>query len=174
MSLGLHSIPVERECPDGTCLYAAPTGVRGIASTATTVTISWEDVPKAFAYRVQVAPENNFVGDDVVSLTTQPPMAPKPLDIPDLDPGTTYHVRVSVIDRALNQQSEWSAPATHATKGPMELAVGTYNVHNPDDDWDERGPLVAADIVSEQLGVLGVQEVYRKSERSSLLGYVNT
>jgi endonuclease/exonuclease/phosphatase family metal-dependent hydrolase len=174
MSLGLHSIPVERECPDGTCLFAAPTGVHGIASTATTVEISWNDVPKAFAYRVQVAPENNFVGNDVVSLTTQPPATPKPLVVPNLDPGTNYHVRVSVIDRALNQQSQWSAPATHATKGAMELAVGTYNVHNPGDDWDERGPLVADGIVSEQLGVLGVQEVYRESERRSLLDHVNT
>lgn len=173
MSLGMHSIPVQRDCPDGTCPFVAPTGVRGIVSTATRLQIAWNDVPKAFAYRVQVAPRNNFVGEDVISVIKQEPATPKPLVIPNLDARTRYHVRVSVVDRALKQQSDWSTPATYVTKGPMRLSVGTYNVHNPGDDWGERGPLVADGIVSEKLGVLGVQEVYRRSERHSLLGYVN-
>lgn len=174
MSLGLHSIPVQRECPDGTCPLVAPSGVRGIASTATGMQVTWNDVPKAFAYRIQVSPQNNFVGDGVITLTKQEPATPKPLVIPQLDPRTTYHVRVSVIDRQSRQQSRWSAPVAYATKGPMQLSVGTYNVHNPGDDWGERGPLVADGIVGERLGIVGVQEVYRKSERRSLLGYVNT
>ena len=174
MSAGLHSIPVERDCPDDLCPFMAPTGVRGIVSTATDMQITWNDVPKASAYRIQVAPQNNFVGDHVISLTKHEPATQEPLVIPDLDPSTTYHVRVSVIDRALEQQSEWSVPAVYATKGPMRLSVGTYNVHNPGDDWDERGPLVAEGIVSEKLGILGVQEVYRPGERRSLLDYVNT
>jgi len=167
--------PSEPEpCPEGDCVFSAPTGVRGVISTATRLQVTWRDVPKAFAYRIQVAPENNFVGDDVISVTKQEPTGPKPLVLPNLDPSTTYHVRVSVIDRALKQQSDWSAPATYVTKGPMRVSVGTYNVHNPDGTWDERGPLVADGIVRQKLQVLGVQEVYRASERRSLLNYVNT
>jgi endonuclease/exonuclease/phosphatase family metal-dependent hydrolase len=174
LSFGLNSIPEDLPCPQGSCGFSAPTAVRGVASEANSLQISWNKVPKAFSYRVQVAPANNFIGDEVFTVLRRDPERPKPLVVSNLDPGMTYHIRVSVIGRAAEQKSEWSAPATYATKGPMELAVGTYNVHNPGDDWDERGPLVADDIVSEQLGILGVQEVYRESERSSLLGYVNT
>jgi endonuclease/exonuclease/phosphatase family metal-dependent hydrolase len=174
MSLGLQAIPAQQECPDDTCPLVAPSGVHGIVSNATAMQISWDDVPKAYAYRIQVAPQNNFVGDRVITFAKREPATPKPFVIPNLDAGTTYHVRVSAIDRAQQQQSEWSAPAVYATKGPMQLSVGTYNIHNPrDDDWDERGPAVAEQIVSEKLGVLGLQEVYRKWERRSLLGYVN-
>lgn len=174
LALGLYSIPPpERDCPQGTCAFAAPTAVRGVASASHWLQVTWNRVPKAFAYRIQVAPENNFLGDEVISFVRRDPNRPKLLAIPMLDPGRTYHIRVSVIDRALNQQSTWSAPATYATKGPMRLSVGTYNVHNPGDDWHERGPLVADGIVSEKLQLLGVQEVYRESERRSLLQYVN-
>lgn len=174
MSWGLHSIPVERECPEGTCPFAAPAEVRGVASTATRLQIAWNDVPKAPAYRIQIAPQNNFLGEDVITLTKRDPAKPEPLIIPNLTPRTTYHVRVSVIDRALRQQSDWSAPARYFTKGPMRLSVGTYNVRNPDDTWHERGPLVADGIVSEKLRIVGIQEVYRAGERRSLLNYVNT
>ena len=133
LSFGLHSIPDERPCPQGSCDFSAPTAVRGVESSPHWLQISWKKVPKAFSYRVQVARENNFLGDEVMTVVKQDPERPKPLVIPKLDPGTTYHVRVSVIDRTLHQQSEWSAPATYATKGPMRLAVGTYNVHNPAD-----------------------------------------
>lgn len=177
LSLGLHPLLTEKEeqgCPEGDCPFSAPRDVRGVISTATRLQIVWKDVPKAFAYRIQVAPQNNFLSDNVVSVTKQEPTTPKPLIIPNLDPSTTYLVRVSVIDRALKQQSDWSMPATYVTKGPMRLSVGTYNVRNPDDTWSTRGPLVADGIVSEKLKVLGVQEVYRRAERRSLLNYVNT
>ena len=175
LSFGLHSIPQQDlPCPQGTCTFAAPTDVRGVASAASSLQISWKKVPKAFSYRVQVAPANNFIGDEVFTVLRRDPSRPQPLVISNLDPGTIYHVRVSVVDRALKQQSEWSAPGTHPTKGPMELAVGTYNVHNPrDNDWDERRPLVADGIVSEKLQLLGVQEVYRENQRRSLLEYIN-
>jgi endonuclease/exonuclease/phosphatase family metal-dependent hydrolase len=174
MSLGLHAVTQQKDCPEGTCPVAAPTGVRGVVSTATAMQISWDDVPKAFAYRIQVAPQNNFLGDHVITVTKREPTTPKPLVIPKLDAGTTYHIRVSVVDRALTQQSRWSAPADYATKGPMSLAVGTYNVRNPlHDDWDERVPLVADGIVSEKLNVVGIQEVYRRWERRSLLDHLN-
>jgi endonuclease/exonuclease/phosphatase family metal-dependent hydrolase len=174
LSLGVHSIPPERDCPQGTCAFAAPTAVRGVASASNWLQLTWDRVPKAFAYRVQVAPENNFLGDEVITVVQQDPDRPELLAIPRLNPGRTYHIRVSVIDRASNQQSEWSAPTTYATKGPMRLSVGTYNVHNPrDNDWDERVPLVADGIVSEKLQLLGVQEVYRENQRRNLLQYVN-
>ena len=173
LSFGLHSIPDDRPCPQGSCAFSAPTAVRGVASAPNWLQISWKKVPKAFSYRVQVARENNFLDDEVITVLKKDPERPKPLVIPRLDPGTTYHVRVSVIDRTLDQQSEWSAPATYATKGPMQLAVGTYNVRNPADSWDERGPRVAAGIVGEELHVLGVQEVYRPWHRRSLLDLVN-
>ncbi|HJR89790.1 MAG TPA: endonuclease/exonuclease/phosphatase family protein [Aeromicrobium sp.] len=173
LSLALHSIPDERACPQGPCAFSAPTAVRGVASAPNWLQVSWNRVPKASSYRVQVAPANNFVGDEVITVLTPDPERPKPLVIPNLDPGTTYHVRVSVVGRSSDQQSEWSAPATYMTKGPMQLAVGTYNIHNPGDDWDERGPFVAAGILGEKLHVLGVQEVYRADERRSLLDLVN-
>ncbi len=173
LSFGLHSVPEDRPCPQGACAFSAPTAVRGVASAANSLQISWKKVPKAFAYRVQVVPANNFISDEVFTALRRDPARPKPLVISNLDPGTTYHVRVSVIDRASHQQSEWSAPATSPTKGPMELAVGTYNVRNPDDSWDERGPLVAANILGENLHVLGVQEVYQRQDRRSLLELVN-
>ncbi len=175
LSFGLNSIPEDRPCPQGTCAYSAPTDVRGVSSGANSLRIWWKKVPKAFSYRVQVAPANNFIGDEVFTALRRDPVHPEPLVISNLDPGTAYHIRVSVIDRASKQQSEWSAPATYATKGPMELAVGTYNIRNPrKNDWDERGPVVAANILDEQLHVLGVQEVYRGSDRRSLLDLVNT
>ena len=173
MSAGLHSMPVQRDCPEGRCPFVAPTSVRGVASTANRLQIAWQKVPNAFSYRIQVAPQNNFLGGEVMTFLKQDPALPKPFIIPNLEPRTTYHVRVSVIDRRLEQQSEWSAPAVYATKGPMQLAVGTYNVRNPADGWDERGPHVAAGIVGEKLHVLGVQEVYRPWQRRSLLDLVN-
>ena len=169
LSFGLHLIPDDRPCPQGECDLAAPTGVRAVWSTTDRLRVSWNTVPKAFSYRIQVAPANNFLGDEVITLIRRDPARPKPLVVSNLDPRTTYHVRVSAIDRAFAQQSEWSAPATYVTKGPMQLAVGTYNIRNPDDSWGERGPLVAAGIVAEKLHVLGVQEVYRASERRSLI-----
>ena len=168
----LRSIPDDRPCPQGPCEVSAPTSVQGVASGANWLQISWKKVPKAFAYRVQVAPANNFLGDEITTLVRRDPSRPKLLAVSDLDPGTTYHVRVSAIDRASKQLSEWSAPATYPTKGAMQLAVGTYNVRNPDSSWDERGPLVAAGILGEKLHVLGVQEVYRAAERRSLINLV--
>ena len=173
LSFALHAIPDDQPCPQGPCAFSAPTAVKGHASTTDWIRVSWNRVPKAFSYRVQVAPTNNFVSEDVITLVRRDPLRPEPLVISELDPDTTYRIRVSVIDRASKQQSEWSAAETYATKGAMKLDVGTYNVRNPDSTWDERGPAVAAGILGQKLQVLGVQEVYRGWERRSLLNLVN-
>jgi len=59
MSLGLHSIPAQQQdCPEGSCRFVAPTAVRGVASASNWLKVTWNRVPKAVAYRVQVAPES--------------------------------------------------------------------------------------------------------------------
>lgn len=171
--LGTLWIPPRDVCPKAECPFAAPPGVRGVASSESRLQVTWKDVPKAFAYRIQLSPRATFTGRGVISTTKHEPAKPAPLIFKSLHPGQPYFLRVSVIDRQLAQQSPWSTPVAYATKGSMRFSVGTYNIHNPDETWDERGPQVAADILSEQVQLLGIQEVYRKSERRSLLNYVN-
>lgn len=171
--LGTLWIPTRDLCPEAECPFPAPTGLRGVASSESRLQVTWNDLPKAFAYRIQVSPRATFTGPGVVSATKQEPHLPRPLIFTNLDPGRPYFLRISVIDRQLAQQSEWSTPVAYATKGSMRISVGTYNIHNPDETWKDRGPQVAADILAEQVQLLGVQEAYRESERRSLLNYVN-
>jgi endonuclease/exonuclease/phosphatase family metal-dependent hydrolase len=171
--LGTVAIPTPDACPKAECRFAPPTGVRGVASTASRLQVTWADVPKAFAYRVQLAPKATFTGEGLVTTTKQEPRGPRPLIFTGLRAGRPYFLRVSVIDRDLRQQSRWSTPVAYATKGSMRFSVGTYNIHNPDETWGKRGPAVADALVSEKLKLVGIQEAYRKSERRSLLGYVN-
>jgi endonuclease/exonuclease/phosphatase family metal-dependent hydrolase len=173
LSLGLHLIPVPPACPKGDCPVAAPTGLRWVSSGTTELGVTWNDAPQAFAYRVQLSTDPAFSGDDVVSTTTQKPSPSAPVVFQGLRPGTSYHARVSVVDKELRQESKWAPAATYATKGAMNLSVGTYNIHNPGQDWPKRGPWVAEGIVGQKVHVVGVQEAYRASERRSLLGYVN-
>lgn len=173
LSLGAHLISPPEECPTGDCPYAAPDGLRWVAASTSELRITWDEVPKAFAYRVQLSPSEDFAGENVTSTTTQRPSSSGPVLFKGLRPGTAYHARVSVVDKQLRQQSEWAAPTTYATKGAMNVSVGTYNIHNPDETWGKRAPWVAEGIVGQKVHVVGVQEVYRASERRSLLGYVN-
>jgi endonuclease/exonuclease/phosphatase family metal-dependent hydrolase len=171
--IGTLTIPPREVCPKAECRFAAPVGLRGVASSASRLQVTWTDIPAAFAYRIQLAPRATFTGRGVISTTKQEPTKPGPLIFKNLRPGEPYFLRVSVVDRQLMQQSPWSTPVAYATKGSMKISVGTYNIHNPDDTWDERGPAVADAIVREKLQLVGVQEAYRKSERRSLLTYVN-
>jgi endonuclease/exonuclease/phosphatase family metal-dependent hydrolase len=173
LSLGVHLIPSPAECPKGDCAFAAPAGLRWVSASTNELSVTWDDVPQAFAYRVQLATKRDFSGENVMSTTTQRPSSVGPVVFKGLTPGTSYHARVSVVDKELHQQSDWAAPATYATKGAMNVSVGTYNIHNPDETWGKRAPWVAEGIVGQKLHVLGVQEAYRASERRSLLGYVN-
>lgn len=171
--LGVFAVVTKKACPESECPFEAPQGVRGVASSSSRLQVTWADIPKAFAYRVELSPTAAFSDNGLVSTTKQEPTKPAPLIFSRLRAGRPYFVRVSVIDRDLRQQSPWSAPVAYATKGSMKFSVGTYNIHNPDETWKHRGPLVADGIVSEKLQIVGVQEAYRTSERRSLLNYVN-
>src|SRR5689334_959862 len=170
---GTLTIQAPEVCPKAECPFDPPSGVRGVASSSSRLQVTWTDVPNAFSYRVQLAPRATFTGGGVITTIKQEPTGPTPLIFKNLRSGQPYFLRVSVIDRQLSQQSRWSTPVAYATKGSMRISVGTYNIHNPDDTWDTRGPQVAADILSERVQLLGIQEAYRESERRSLLNYVN-
>ena len=117
--LGTLWIPPRDVCPEAECPFAAPPGVRGVASSESRLQVTWKDVPKAFAYRIQLSPRATFTGRGVISTTKHEPAKPAPLIFKSLHSGQPYFLRVSVIDRQLAQQSPWSTPVAYATKGSM-------------------------------------------------------
>jgi endonuclease/exonuclease/phosphatase family metal-dependent hydrolase len=174
VSLGILAMPARAECPEAACPFRAPTGFQWAPSTDTELHIWWQEVPRARAYRVQLSPNPYFMGPDVVEATMRRATASEPAVFKALAPARTYYLRATVVNREGEQRSDWSVPTASATKGAMQLSVGTYNIRNPDETWGVRGPWVADDIVTQQVQVLGVQEVYQVRDRVSLLDYVNS
>lgn len=67
--------------------------------------------------------------------------------------------------------------AAPAQAEPVQLSIGTFNVKDPDANgcgaWTKRGPVIAQQILSRKLNVIGVQEVFERQDRSELLYYIN-
>lgn len=67
------------------------------------------------------------------------------------------------------------AACTVQTPCPLpKVAVGTYNIKNPDEgSWDRRAPKIADSIVVNGVKLMGVQELYKPAQRNSFLQHLN-
>lgn len=67
------------------------------------------------------------------------------------------------------------AACTVQTPCPLpKVAVGTYNIKNPDEGgWTVRAPKIADSIVVNGVKLMGVQELYKPAQRDSFLDYLN-
>jgi endonuclease/exonuclease/phosphatase family metal-dependent hydrolase len=70
-----------------------------------------------------------------------------------------------------------AATLAPAQATPVQFSIGSFNVKDPDrtgcGPWTSRGPLVAKNIIDRKLNVVGVQEVFERSDREELIKYVN-
>jgi endonuclease/exonuclease/phosphatase family metal-dependent hydrolase len=149
-----------------------PTNVRGVLSTQVRLHVSWDAVPGESYYQIAYANRSDFVGRKIAK-----PIQGTTYALTSLTPGTRYYFKVGVTDATGNPRSDWSATASYDTKPLMKIAVGTYNIKDPDSTsqgpWTTRGPRSAAAIVGQKVRLLGVQEVFEDDDRSSLLAYIN-
>ena len=157
---------------DAAWAVSPPTNVRGVSSTQISLQVAWDAVPGESYYQVLYATRSDLTNRKIVK-----PVQGTTYRLTNLTPGTRYYFRVGVTDSTGNPRSDWSATASYATKPLMRIAVGTYNIKDPDSTsqgpWTTRGPRSAAAIVGQGVRLLGVQEVFEDDDRSSMLSYLN-
>jgi endonuclease/exonuclease/phosphatase family metal-dependent hydrolase/Tfp pilus assembly protein PilV len=156
----------------------APSGLKAIAATSTTLTLTWNPVSKAEMYRVQYSTSKSMSKakydreDDAKDTLT------------GLTPGKTYYVKVRVIDADGDNRSSYSSAVKIAipTKDPTPtpsptptptptpaagpLRVASYNIKCANCDsnlpnegsWAERRQAVVDTILGQHLDVVGLQE----------------
>ena len=152
----------------------APTGLKVRVSGPTTLDVTWSAVKGAPRYRVAYATTSSM------SKATYKRVTAHSLRLTGLKPGQRYYVKVRVITSSGKSLSKYS-PKVRATtrKAPVttpppaapttagaSMRVGTFNVkcascmgnHPNERSWWDRRDDVVADIASQHLDVLGVQE----------------
>ncbi|MDR1833728.1 MAG: fibronectin type III domain-containing protein, partial [Propionibacteriaceae bacterium] len=98
LALGLlASAPASAEA-----LTAAPSGVSAVAPTNTTITVAWKSVKKAAVYSVRYATDKKFKTGKT-KRTTEPNVT-----IKNLVKGTTYYLKVRVLDANLKPVTKYS------------------------------------------------------------------
>lgn len=152
---------------------AGPAGLQVASKTASSVTLSWKPVPGARGYRVSTSTTPSFAKPVRVRATGTR------IDVAGLSSGTQHYFQVVGIKangRNLTRPSRTVAAATAANQvaappapvvnGPSDVRVGSYNVVSVSLDgkdpklgtWKQRRPAVLANILGENLDVLGLQE----------------
>lgn len=162
LSLSPYSAPVQAatRAADG-YPHLAPLQVRRGAVTATTIGLSWASRGSGLSYQVQYDTDAGFASAaaKVVTGTTT--------TITDVQPGSTYHVRVRVSTTGGDALSEFSDSVSAETPTKSApLVVASYNVKcancfagAPNElTWYERRASVVATIRRQAPDVLGLQE----------------
>jgi len=165
--LVLTSLPA----PEASAATAAPTGLKATGVTPTAMTLSWKAVPKAPKYRIQYATTSSMSGAVYARYTGTT------ATVTSLQPATTYYVKVRVISASGANLSPYSkaitlrtaskpVAATTPASATSPLRVGSFNIRCANCTgssanelpWSGRRNAVVAQIKSQDLDVLGVQE----------------
>ncbi len=146
-----------------TMAYAAPNGLRAQASarSADSVAVNWLFTTPGRHYQVQYATTPDFAAAATVTTTVASTA------ISGLATGQLYYFRVRSLSAKGAVTSGWEGavsaiPQVPADPGAVPLGVGSFNVRNwnrtSGGKWGVRGPLIAAEIDSRNLDVVGLQE----------------
>ena len=150
-----------------------PAGLAIASKSASSVALTWKPVTGARGYRVSTSTSPKFTNP--VRVRTNRPRA----DIGGLDSGTQHYFQVvgirangtnltrpSATVAAATSANQVAAPPMPVVEGPSDVRVGSYNVVSVSLDgkdpelgtWKERRPAVLANILGENLDVIGLQE----------------
>jgi endonuclease/exonuclease/phosphatase family metal-dependent hydrolase len=147
--------------------FKAPATVTAADRDVTSLTLSWEQVAGAPAYRVEQSTNPGLTAGSYYTVTA--PTA----EIPGLSPDTTYYVKVGVVRSDGTAAGPYSAPLEVRTEprpkvAPVEhpLRVASYNVYcdycfagHPNElPWSGRRDAVVSTIKSRMPDVIGLQE----------------
>ena len=152
-----------------------PTGLTASATDPGSVSLTWKGVAGASSYRVTTSTSRTFTNPVRVGTTR--------LDatISGLSSGTTHYFQVvavrangtnltrpSATVQAVTSPHQVSTPPAPVIDGPSDVRAGSYNVTSVSLDgkyadpemrtWRERRPGVLANLLGENLDVVGLQE----------------
>ena len=152
---------------------AAPTDLAAVAKTAASVSLTWKAPEGASRFRVSTSTTPDFAAP--IRMNSIRPTA----TVRGLDSGKPYYFKVRAIRPDGTGLTRFSAPVTAATEtptptepeppvvdGPSDVRVGSYNVQSVSLDatageqrpWAQRRAGVLANILGEDLDVIGLQE----------------
>lgn len=150
-----------------------PSALSAAAVTATSITVGWQQVPKAPAYKVKYSTSSKMSKPQYLRTTTTS------ATLTGLEAATAYYVKVRTTKASGKSLSGYSKtikvttkaaaqeePEPPVTGGRPELRIASYNVTcdkcfdgQPNElHWSERRGAVAANIRAQDLDVVGIQE----------------
>lgn len=131
----------------------APPAVSLKSTTSTSMTVSWPAARAGGRYQVEIAKDASFKKAKVKSVKAEKVTFKK------LSNKAEYHVRVRLVDKRGNAESEWSTSEAAKPLKSVPLTVGTYNILKASvGNWSKRKSAVARTILGEDPDVVGVQE----------------
>jgi endonuclease/exonuclease/phosphatase family metal-dependent hydrolase len=145
----------------------APTNVRQLSSSPTSVKVAWDADVAATSFAVAYSSSADFSAE----VTKQ--TSARELSVSGLKANESYHFRVRVLLPAV---SAWSEAQT--IKTAQLLRIASFNIKAQDDSgscetWTTRRPAVVKDILNYRIDVVGLQEVITGARRRGLLDAVN-
>lgn len=163
---------------------ATPTRLAATATSPTSVDMSWRAAEGATGYRLAASTSADF-SSPILLRSTRPSIT-----VTGLDSDTRYYFKVRVVNPDGTGLTTYSSPAPAATEpqpvaeapapvvnGPSDVRAGSYNVQSVSLDttsgeqrpWRERRAGVLANILGENLDVIGLQEANAGSSFKSRL-----
>jgi endonuclease/exonuclease/phosphatase family metal-dependent hydrolase len=136
--------------------YAMPAPTVTLDSlTSTSITPSWTAPADDLRYEVQLGKDESFTRPSPTTRLVESTST----TFDELTVGTTYTVRVRVVDATGAALSAWSVTASRKPAEELPLRVGSFNVKKSTQaNWPKRRLAVAAAIRDEELDVVGLQE----------------
>ncbi len=136
--------------------YAMPAPTVTLDSlTSTSITPSWTAPADGLRYEVQLGKDESFTRPTPTTRLVESTST----TFEELTVGTTYTVRVRVVDATGAPISAWSVTASRKPAEELPLRVGSFNVKKSTQaNWPKRRIAVAATIRDEDLDVVGLQE----------------
>ncbi len=159
---------------------AVPSGLRSTSSSTSAVSLSWAAPEGAAIYQLKRSTSASMSGAKYARSTS--PAA----TLAGLAAGRTYYVTVRVIRADASPLTAWApvvrvttapasdpvpveptpVPAPTPTTGPVDVRVGSYNLSSVSLDktsgeqrpWAQRRSAVVANVMSQDVDVLGLQE----------------
>jgi len=151
----------------------APTDLHQVASSPTSVKVSWTADPAATRFRISYATKSDFSDRGTNKETTSTTYT-----ITGLTASTSYYVRVRIIsDDGTVPLSAWSE-SLPGVKTAQSLRVASFNIKMQTNSgscqsWTTRRPAVVRDILTENIDIVGLQEAIDDNRRQGLVDAVN-
>lgn len=137
--------------------YAASAPVVKLSSLASTsITADWTEPEPGLTYQVTLGRKAREVTETKLASQSS-------VTFNKLERATKYFVNVRALDTGGNPVTAWSGPSAIETADSQPLRVGSYNIlcencSGGKASWAERRGRLVADIIDQDLDVLGVQE----------------